>query len=185
MRVLLWLVMAILWVDDCLLLATQWTLVFFCDWLSINQRQIERSLIVLHLALGFYNRIVAGAFWFVWVPLVWTLEYWILYTRPNQIRFFLLFDPRTCVVRFLLAVFLFLIGPFPILFLSNGVRNWSELSYWLVFIAFLYTTSLPRNDPPRGRKRKEALSKLREQFGTSWLPAPSYNQSVTKVHVPS
>lgn len=161
-------------IDINLLKATRAVIVFCNEWLSLSQARIEQLLGVAFIVLDEvgWARYHAGGlrtFSLAFVPLnlLWV---WARHRTPAAARANgLLHNVRSLVFRLLmvfLAVFCF--G-------SSLLRHNVDLIdlSTVVVVPFIYVTALPHDDGSRrGKRRKLALAKLKEMFGTSWVPLP-------------
>jgi hypothetical protein len=148
------------------------------EWFSISQSAVEQFLILLYVILE-----LAGSIYDVHsflhhrygltaaVALSMGTMMYFLHRRPPAFRQI----SRQNIVSFYMRVFLqVFVVEFSIL---NALLPLHQLGTYLtslqyyVWTVFFYIMDISSNGTP-GRRRKLALAKLKELFGTSWVPKP-------------
>ena len=146
---------------------------WFDEWLSISQKNAERSMIILYVLLvlvppdlkwsTILTRIICG----LWVG--WMM--WILHRRPAATRKFWEGSRVLALCRVVLQCGIGLVVAF-ILFAPPYV--WGNIPLALaqvVYIVFFYATDIT-SDGGHGKRRQVALAELKKMFGTEWIPKP-------------
>jgi len=142
---------------------------FAADWLSLTQARIEQGLIAAYTVCAVGGAWPLSVRWTVIaVQLPIAAWMWWMHRRPSAARtvaLFTLAGPRV----FSLVVFSLISVPVA----------WARWPGWgftlamnVLYVAIYYLVSLPSGGEP-GRRRKLALAKLKEMFGTSWVPVPA------------
>ena len=96
---------------------------------------------------------------------------WRQQKEGNSERLMRLFVPIHAVVRIGMGLWALQLT---VVELAVAPHRWRDVLMPVsmnCFLAFQYAMALP-NDGQRGRRRKLALAKLKEMFGTAWMPAP-------------
>lgn len=154
------------------------------EWLSLKRRWIERGLIVGYGVLmcvgDFFDWHYAPAhhrFELFFELLMYSVYamictvMWSAQKMPEAHRFRRLLGVEWIYGRVWTVILTVLMG---VLLVTVPPHRWSDMFFPLgmsCYAAFNYAISLPE-DGERGKKRKLALAKLKQMFGTSWIVAP-------------
>lgn len=163
------------WAIDLKLLKLTRAAIELCDeWLSLSQARIEQVLGIAFLVLDAVGWALAHPCVFrsiglacIPVNLLWV---WVRYRSTAAARGSeLLYSVRALVFRLAMLWITVSTAGMSLLYRNLDLIDLAGL----VLVAFIYVTALPHDEGSRrGRKAKLALAKLKEMFGTSWMPAP-------------
>lgn len=169
-----WLESGAMFVDVRLLCGTLAAVRFVEEWFSIPQRQMESVLGALYtLAMILVCWPARATLLLGLVNAAWCAGR-VLQSDDSRAR---TIDATDMIFMRLVmsALFALLILSASLAGMARGFR-WSDLcaiTEAIAGMAFIFVTSLPAsNGDHKGRRRKLALSKLKEMFGTSWMPLP-------------
>ena len=147
-------------------------LLFLEEWLSISQKYAERGMIALYVTL------VANPWSSSTVSLppraflACMLGYfmWTIHRRPEAVREISRWIPRyKAAYRIILQICL---GFFAIVAVVPPPPSASNIAVaQIVYVVFIYMTDITSNGE-RGRRRKLSWAKIKELFGTVWIPKP-------------
>lgn len=163
--------MKVLWrcvfvTDVAVLVGLNKAILFAMEWLSVPRAKIEQSMIVAYFVCTVGNAWPSTGRWMliaIQLPIVGWM--WFMHRRPSATRSMLLLHLVSARV-ISLTVFTGMCA----------VIAWMRWPAWgytiamnMLYAAIYYAVSLPGGGEP-GKRRKLALAKLKEMFGTSWVP---------------
>lgn len=154
------------------------TLLWLTEWLSIAQKRVEQYIIGQYtfamvtgsmLLMRKLPGILCMILILLWMgPVSWMVS---MHRTPDSVRMRQLFDIRYLVMR-LVALVLY-VGLAQMEITVRPVHL-GEVFYAVGYVSnilMIYITTLPSSGNP-GEKRKLALSKVKELFGTDWVVNP-------------
>lgn len=143
------------------------------EWAGIARRRVEQGLIVVYVAIFTMVNLLDRQRWAIAFVVLVGFVMWRQHREPETRRMYRLLSIAGIASRVVmdllllpLVAILLLCPPFHWRYALNGIAN-------LAFLGFNYVVVLPNDDGERGRKSKLAAAKLKEMFGTSWIPQPS------------
>ena len=148
------------------------TLLWVEEWLSISQRRIERVMIVTYLALALVDAGRGKTLYIVGPVLAYIgCLMWFMHRTPDAIRM-VRERPNLAVARCFLQLWLMSVIAISFLISKSMIpHNPLHLVQQTDYALFFYVVSISTKGDP-GRRRKLALSKIIEMFGTGWIPKP-------------
>jgi len=161
-------------VDLRILLVLKWILDWMNDWLSLSRSKVEVGTIWIYGVTNVYS---------VWpsrhlgillaLTGLMTFMMWNWHRQPKAARSVIHWGVGGILGR-IAALILF--GFSAAVVLCTPPHHWLQDSAGAIsmisYVLFLYILALPDDDGQRGKKRKMAITKLKELFGTSWIPQP-------------
>lgn len=150
----------------------------FCeDWFGWSSRSMERGLIVVYAVTG-QNLLLHPHPSRVETSLAWLASAFVIFVsammwreqkEPEAKRWVRLMAPGMTPLRVSCA-------GLAVVCVADAIATHDLIGDMpmVAYAAFQYMLAIPSGGGRRGRKRKLALAKLREMFG-SWLPAPAGN----------
>jgi hypothetical protein len=170
--------MNIIWKIDALLIrAVKWLRGMFTGWLGMDNREFELLLWATFVSLRVLYILQYGQAWLETAGDIFAaLCMYAVTTVPGGFpgTYRSMFG-RGAIIGFYLRCFLVgdLVGVSIFRMMSVQVRGeWLDLSATLVYTIWVFSLSIDGDDDPPGKKRKIALAKLKELFGTGWMPTP-------------
>lgn len=161
--------------DDWIYRRVEATLLWLEEWLSVSQKTVERTLLVVYL--GLYLMAVHYRYRFpasIHACFALTISYfmWNVHRVPTATRRGILMPPGYKRMRVLMQAFSVFIGT---LFIASGPHDYTNYMWGtaqVFFMLFWYVCSVGSNGE-RGRRRKLAWAELKKMFGTEWIPKPA------------
>lgn len=163
-------------IDFAVLRAVQWAITFSIELFSWSRVWIERGLMIANAIsmISMDASIVASEHaWTGWmlalvvVQSVMGFWMWTIHTIPESSRVIRLLSADLVIARVglicFVPMFTFLV------FYDSHTIGLFRLAGHILLVVFIYACSLP-NGGEKGKKRKMAIEKLKEMFGTSWMP---------------
>jgi hypothetical protein len=162
----------VLMIDLTLLIVAKRIVDMLYDWMAIRRRWVEWALAVTYMGAfavaSFWQRDWSGVALAGFVG----LTMWYEIRKPKTVRMMRLVDIVSICARVLVTL---MVGFFVTLMVLAPPHRLVDIPYaisQMAYLGFMYVTVLPDRDGERGRKAKMAFSKLKELFGTSWVPQP-------------
>lgn len=150
-------------VDVYLLLAMHYTILFLIEWFSFSRKWIERAMIGVFATLWFAQPFPFSYSWKFFFGAINIAWFWSLHRKSDKQRIIYMISWPFIGLR-LTYLALHVLDCFGKIGLLWAVQD-------LLFVVIIYATSIPGGGDP-GRRRKLALDKLKELFGTSWISRP-------------
>lgn len=144
------------------------------EWLSISQKYAERGMIVLYVTLLAGPSHPTELSFPVWlsVALLAAPSMWFLHRRPDAMRECGKFLRKIhACFRVGLQFFSGAIAIFELTTWAHTQRDIPAAAAQVTYLVFYYMIDIASKGKP-GRRRKLAWAKLKELFGTEWIPKP-------------
>lgn len=147
-------------------------LLFLEELFSISQKHAERGMIAFYLVLVAsppYRTKMSFPIQMCGACLVASLM-WVQHRRPEALRERARLDPTVYACARIIIQFLF--GSLFVFDLVSPDRAIAAAASQAVYLIFYYMIDITSNGE-RGRRRKLAWAKIKELFGTEWMPKPA------------
>jgi hypothetical protein len=140
------------------------------EWMSISQPRVEQGLIVIYITLLNTGRKFTTTFITLQIicSLGIALMMWWLHRRPAAVREASKRSSMSAMVRiFFQTWFLLLV----VVCTVSRPIDYQDIAMYLDYLLFFLMNDISSKGKP-GRRRKLALEKLKELFGSAWIPKP-------------
>lgn len=143
-------------------------LTWFNEWLSVSQRVVEKALIILYVFAPIVNVPRPSAFISISFCGLIGVMLWIQALEPEAVREARAHAPGVGVLRVCMQVFAICVMSMP----PHGIKVDIGVGLQMCsYVLFQYSVSIG-NTGERGRHRALSMAKLKELFGTEWMPQP-------------
>lgn len=161
-------------IDGYILLGTYHVRKFLCEWASVTRRKLERAAVVIYLSgmtiWAMNNLRYHSSYWFLGIIFIGGIGRWFSDDSDAQRVHRMMSSFHSAYRIFLVASLVFDLGADAIVHMHwNFWYEWAFDTGWGMIVFYEYLSALPSDGDP-GRKRKLAMDKIKEMFGTEWMP---------------
>lgn len=163
-------------IDVWVLVSIVWFISWCADWLSLSQKHLEQFLLAAWTISAILQYERTDRWWYNVMMVVIGISLWCAHRNPYAVRMSTAFTPGRFICRMFCYQMTITFASLLLyaLFLDHSIHTRARIFFTVQEILYFVITvfTMVGFDGPRGKKRKESISKIKEMFGSSWIVSP-------------